>query len=199
MWRLDTDPVSQGQTVTAAPSGGEQAALRGYKWQYDHIAVMVYDSLIEDDVVSLSLADPEAGQVDDLVLVRRGRMDAFQFKSSGGDTFGSTSHSEGGQVARTCVRWTSGGPRRGAVRGKRLCTNSTTAGLTTAEHRPKLTRSSKGQRERDIDNRHCRSGGWLTVCSPQPNRLVMFPVRERIKLRPSRVFAGRFFVKIPSS
>jgi hypothetical protein len=135
MWRLDTDPVSQGQTVTAAPSGGEQAALRGYKWQYDHIAVMVYDSLIEDDVVSLSLADPEAGQVDDLVLVRRGRMDAFQFKSSGGDTFGSTSHSEGGQVARTCVRWTSGGPRRGAVRGK--------PGLTTAEHRPKLTRSSK--------------------------------------------------------
>jgi hypothetical protein len=74
MWWLDTDPVSQGQTVTAAPSGGEQAALRGYKWQYDHIAVMVYDSLIEDDVVSLSLADSEAGQVDDLALVRRGRI-----------------------------------------------------------------------------------------------------------------------------
>jgi hypothetical protein len=57
----------------------------------------------------------------------------------------------------------------------------------------------KGQRERDIDNRHCRSGDWLTVGSPQPNRLVMFPVQERIKLRPSRVFAGRFFVKILSS
>ena len=61
---------------------GEQQALRGYRWQYDHIAALLYDALYEQDFVSLRLADPSAGRVDDLVLERLGRTDAYQFKST---------------------------------------------------------------------------------------------------------------------
>ena len=64
-----------------APAAGESAALRGYRWQYDHIAALVYNALIGPDSFDLRLTDPDAGQVDDLVLVRRGRTDAYQFKS----------------------------------------------------------------------------------------------------------------------
>ena len=64
------------------PAAGERSALRGYRWQYDHIAVRVYDALLDGDLVSVRLVDPDAGRVDDLVLVRRGRVDGYQFKSS---------------------------------------------------------------------------------------------------------------------
>jgi hypothetical protein len=68
--------------LTRAPAAGERWALRGYRWQYDHIAALVYDAVIEDDFESLRLTDPEAASVDDLVLLRRGRVDGFQFKSA---------------------------------------------------------------------------------------------------------------------
>ena len=64
-----------------APAVGERSALRGYRWQYDHIAALVYDALLDGDFVALRLTDPDAGRVDDLVLFRRGRTDAYQFKS----------------------------------------------------------------------------------------------------------------------
>ena len=67
--------------MTLTPAEGERAALRGYRWQYDHIAELVYDALYEGDFESLRLTDPDAGRVDDLVLVRDGRTDAYQFKS----------------------------------------------------------------------------------------------------------------------
>ena len=69
--------------MSLAPGDGERAALRGYRWQYDHMAALVYDALREDDFRQLRLTDPEVGQVDDLVLVREGRVDAYQFKSTG--------------------------------------------------------------------------------------------------------------------
>ena len=69
--------------MTLAPAHGERAALRGYRWQYDHIAELVYDALHDDDFEELRLTDPNAGRVDDLVLVRHGRCDAYQFKSGG--------------------------------------------------------------------------------------------------------------------
>ncbi|MCY3863433.1 MAG: hypothetical protein OXG67_15925 [bacterium] len=68
--------------MNRAPSEGERDALRGYTWQYDHIASLVYDLLIDRDFVSLRLTDPDAGRVDNLVLVRHGRTDYYQFKSS---------------------------------------------------------------------------------------------------------------------
>ena len=69
--------------MTQSPAEGERAALRGYRWQYDHIAELVYDALYERDFEALRLTDPDAGRVDDLVLSRRGRTDAYQFKSGG--------------------------------------------------------------------------------------------------------------------
>jgi hypothetical protein len=68
--------------VSSAPADGERAALRGYTRQYDHIAALVYDAILDNDLVALRLTDPDAGQVDDLVLVRRSRVDGYQFKSS---------------------------------------------------------------------------------------------------------------------
>ena len=69
--------------MTGEPALGERAALRGYRWQYDHLAELVYDALLDDDFDQLRLTDPSAGRVDDLVLVRDGRCDAYQFKSGG--------------------------------------------------------------------------------------------------------------------
>ena len=68
--------------MTQAPAAGERSALRGYRWQYDHIAALVYDALLDGDLEFLRLTDPEAGRVDDLLLVRRGRVHGYQFKSA---------------------------------------------------------------------------------------------------------------------
>ncbi|MXX27150.1 MAG: ATP-binding protein, partial [Caldilineaceae bacterium SB0668_bin_21] len=89
---------------------GEQHALRGYRWQYDHIAALVYDALYEQDFVSLRLADPSAGRVDDLVLERLDRIDAYQFKSAESDgyvTFNQlvrNQRTHGGAAAPSIVR-----------------------------------------------------------------------------------------------
>ena len=73
--------------MTHAPASGERAALRGYRWQYDHIAALVYDALLDGDFRSVRLADPDAGRVDDLVLIRRDRTDGYQFKSVEYDSY----------------------------------------------------------------------------------------------------------------
>ena len=64
-----------------APASGERTALRGYRWQYDHIASRVYNALLDGDLESLRLTDPQAGRVDDLLLIRSGRVDFYQFRS----------------------------------------------------------------------------------------------------------------------
>ncbi len=68
--------------MAQTPASGERSALRGYRWQYDHIASRVYEALVDDDFYAVRLTDPRAGKVDDLVLIRRSRVDAYQFKSS---------------------------------------------------------------------------------------------------------------------
>ena len=73
--------------MSLSPGDGERAALRGYRWQYDHIAARVYDAIREDEFRQLRLTDPGVGQVDDLVLVRHTRVDAYQFKSAGYDGY----------------------------------------------------------------------------------------------------------------
>ena len=69
--------------MTRAPALGERDAQRGYRWQYDHSAALIYDALVDNDFEELRLTDPTAGRVDDLVLVRGGRTEAYQFKSGG--------------------------------------------------------------------------------------------------------------------
>ena len=73
--------------MTHAPASGERAALRGYRWQYDHIASRVYDALLDGDFRTVRLADPDAGHVDDLVLIKHDSTDGYQFKSVGHDSY----------------------------------------------------------------------------------------------------------------
>ena len=40
--------------MTQSSASGERQALRGFRWQYDHIAKHVYDALYDSDFVSLS-------------------------------------------------------------------------------------------------------------------------------------------------
>ena len=87
--------------MTQSAASGERQALRGYRWQYDHIATLVYDALYDGDFVSLRLTDPEAGRVDDLVLSRRGRTDAYQFKSAEHDGYVTFNQIARGQRTRS--------------------------------------------------------------------------------------------------
>lgn len=65
-----------------SPASGERSAVRGYQWQYDHIAARVYDALLDEELVEIRLTDPDAGKVDDLVLVSREGAHGYQFKSA---------------------------------------------------------------------------------------------------------------------
>lgn len=67
--------------MATSPASGERVALRGYRWQYDQLASIVYDALVEQTFVSLRLTDPTAGTVDDLVLVTTHGTRGHQFKS----------------------------------------------------------------------------------------------------------------------
>jgi hypothetical protein len=64
-----------------APLSGEQSAIHGFRWQYDHIARLVYNSIVDADFDRLHLVSTDAGQIDDLVLDTRLRRDAYQYKS----------------------------------------------------------------------------------------------------------------------
>lgn len=68
--------------MTQAPLPGEQSALRGYRWQYDHVARLVYDALVDDELDRVVLASNEAGQIDDLILFLKDRRSAYQFKGA---------------------------------------------------------------------------------------------------------------------
>jgi hypothetical protein len=56
-------------TDARASTAGEQDALRGYGYQYDHIAAAVYDLYRLGREFELRLVDPGAGAVDDCVLL----------------------------------------------------------------------------------------------------------------------------------
>ena len=77
--------------MARASAAGEQDALRGYGYQYDHIATSVYDLYLAGRGFELRLVDPEAGAVDDCVLVLQPRVagareevHGYQYKSGSG-------------------------------------------------------------------------------------------------------------------
>jgi hypothetical protein len=74
--------LQPGEHMSAAAEG-ERSAIRGYRWQYDQLAARVYDALLDDTFLSLRLTDPNAGKVDDLVLVTDGGTTGHQYKSEG--------------------------------------------------------------------------------------------------------------------
>ena len=118
-------------------ASGERAALRGYRWQYDQIAARVYDALLDGDFESLRLTDPQAGRVDDLVLIRRGRADGYQFKSVEFDGYLTFR-----QVINKRPAHTRRQPRPfpAAVPRGRLETSGTTVGKHTRSSRHEATR-----------------------------------------------------------
>ncbi|ADE17039.1 hypothetical protein Nhal_4033 (plasmid) [Nitrosococcus halophilus Nc 4] len=62
------------------PADGERAAMVGYKAQYTIAADLIYCALLEGTLEWFRVADPEAGQVDDIQISSEGRLDAFQVK-----------------------------------------------------------------------------------------------------------------------
>ena len=77
--------------MARASAAGEQDALRGYGYQYDHVATSVYDLYLAGRGFELRLVDPEAGAVDDCVLVLQPRLagareevHGYQYKSGSG-------------------------------------------------------------------------------------------------------------------
>ena len=64
------------------PSEGERRAISGYHGQYRVAASLILQGLREDRFEWIRVADPEALQVDDLLLGSRGRVDAYQVKWS---------------------------------------------------------------------------------------------------------------------
>jgi len=78
--------------MARASAAGEQDALRGYGYQYDHIAMVVHDLYVSGRGFELRLVDPEAGAVDDCVLVLqpdaaggREEVRGYQYKSAPGN------------------------------------------------------------------------------------------------------------------
>lgn len=78
--------------MARASAAGEQDALRGYGYQYDHIATVVHDLYLSGRGFELRLVDPEAGAVDDCVLVLqpdaaggREEVRGYQYKSASGN------------------------------------------------------------------------------------------------------------------
>ena len=50
--------------MTQVPLPDEQSALRGYRWQYDHVARLVYDAIVDGEFDRLVLASTDAGWAD---------------------------------------------------------------------------------------------------------------------------------------
>lgn len=78
--------------MARASAAGEQDALRGYGYQYDHVAAAVYDLYLAGRDFELRLVDPDAGAVDDCVLVlqpqvpgTREEVHGYQYKSAPGN------------------------------------------------------------------------------------------------------------------
>ena len=78
--------------MARASAAGEQDALRGYGYQYDHIAAAVYDLYRAGREFELRLVDPDVGAVDDCVLLlgpvtpgAPAEVHGYQYKSAPGN------------------------------------------------------------------------------------------------------------------
>jgi hypothetical protein len=67
-------------SMLQVPLPGEQGALMGFRWQYDHIARLVYDGIIDSALIRVRLASTNSGQIDDLLIDYHDRRAAYQFK-----------------------------------------------------------------------------------------------------------------------
>jgi len=65
---------------TTLPSSGERRAVGGFGNQYKVAANIILDHLKRGDLLSIKIADPDAGRVDDFQIASRNRIDAYQVK-----------------------------------------------------------------------------------------------------------------------
>ena len=65
------------------PASGGRAAASGYRHQYAVAAGLTIEALRSPTFVEVRVEDPEAGRLDDIQIVRDGRLDAYQVKWSG--------------------------------------------------------------------------------------------------------------------
>ena len=78
----DDELLDDARAGAGSPAEGERRAIGGYYPQYHVAAALILRALREESLESIRIADPEAGRVDDIQIVSRGRLDAFQVKWS---------------------------------------------------------------------------------------------------------------------
>ena len=63
-----------------SPASGERRAMRAFTAQYRVAATLTLDALLEGDLEWIRLVDPDAGRLDDIIIARPRRLDAYQVK-----------------------------------------------------------------------------------------------------------------------
>lgn len=64
------------------PADGERRAIRNFSAQYRVAAALCYEALQQSELEWVRLVDPDAGRLDDVMIARPGRLDAYQIKWS---------------------------------------------------------------------------------------------------------------------
>src|SRR6266566_1243840 len=77
----DRDEVAP-EPRTTSPGEGERRAIGGYYPQYRVAAALILRGLRDGTLEAIRLADPEAGRIDDIQVIGRTKLDAFQVKWS---------------------------------------------------------------------------------------------------------------------
>lgn len=57
--------------MSQVSAAGERAAMSGYKHQYDLFAQRIYDEMINNNLVRISVASDEVGKLDDIFYETR--------------------------------------------------------------------------------------------------------------------------------
>lgn len=74
--------LDSNRSRSTRPADGERRAVRNLSAQYLVAAKLVYDGIRSGELAWVRLVDPEAGRLDDVVIGRNGRVDAYQIKWS---------------------------------------------------------------------------------------------------------------------
>jgi hypothetical protein len=78
----DTVELDPSQSASHRPADGERRAVRNLTAQYLVAATLIYEAIQAGELTWVRLVDPEAGRLDDVIIGRPGRVDAYQIKWS---------------------------------------------------------------------------------------------------------------------
>jgi len=91
LWLNDTNESTRydasvelepGKSFLIRPADGERRAVRNLTAQYLVASTLIYAAIRSGELTWIRLVDPEAGRLDDIVIGRSGRVDAYQIKWS---------------------------------------------------------------------------------------------------------------------